>query len=210
MASIKQFQNLFSPLIFSTILGILISPASSHAPLEEEKAKHFQVFKDNVKRNEAFNSGVDKGYKLGVNQFADLTTEEIRARNGFINYRRQQPNLLDHYTTSFRYANVNALPTVMDRRNKGADTAVKDQGNCGLASETNYPYIGQDDNCQIKKPTSTAAKITGYEDVPPNNEKALLQVVADQGEYGTMLDHGVSAVGYGTPVDGTNYLWVRI
>ena len=93
-----------------------------------EKAKRFQIFKENVKRIEAFNSGVDKGYKLGVNQFADLTTEELRARNG---YKRQQPKVLSDSKISFRYANVTAVPEVMDWREKGAVTAVKDQGDCG-------------------------------------------------------------------------------
>lgn len=251
-----------------------------------EKERRFQIFKENVQRIDAFNSGVDKGYKLGVNEFTDLTTDEIRARNG---YKRQQPKvLLSDSKPSFRYANVTAVPAVMDWRKTGAVTPVKDQGDCGccwafsavaameginqlktgklvslseqelvdcdvkgddygcqgglmdsafkfiignkgLTSESSYPYTGVDGTCKTKKAETPVAKITGYEDVPANNEEALRQAVAHQpvsvaidagefdfhfyksgvfsGECGTMLDHGVTAVGYGTAADGTEY-WI--
>ncbi|CAA2984216.1 senescence-specific cysteine protease SAG39-like [Olea europaea subsp. europaea] len=72
----------------------------------------------------------------------------------------------------------------------------------------------------------------GCEDVPANSESALLKSVAKQpvtvaidasgsdfqfyksgvftGECGTDLDHGVTAVGYGTASDGTKYCWKLI
>ncbi|KAF6169605.1 hypothetical protein GIB67_003973 [Kingdonia uniflora] len=75
------------------------------------------------------------------------------------------------------------------------------------------------------------AKITGYEVVPANSEKALLKAIANQPiavsidaggsafqfyssgvfnrECGTDLDHGVTAVGYGTNSDGTKYWLVK-
>ncbi|CAI9087294.1 OLC1v1021331C1 [Oldenlandia corymbosa var. corymbosa] len=258
---------------------------------EKEKAKRFMVFKENVQRIEAFNaaSSSDKGYKLGVNPFADLTNDEFRAiRNG---YKRQQPKILSTTSgeiTPFRHANVSAIPASIDWRKKGAVTPIKNQGDCGccwafsavaameginqlktgklislseqelvdcdvqgedqgcsgglmdnafdfilknkgLNTESNYPYTGQDGACNSKKSGLVAAKITGYHDVPANNEKALLQAVARQpvsvaidaggydfqfyssgvfsGECGTSLDHGVTAVGFGTEADGTKY-WI--
>ena len=93
------------------------------------------------------------------------------------------------------------------------------------------PYDGTDGTCNKNKAANHAAKIVGYEDVPANSESALLKAVANQpisvaidaggsdfqfyssgvftGECGTELDHGVTAVGYGTVADGTKYWLVK-
>ncbi|CAN0921708.1 Senescence-specific cysteine protease SAG39 [Linum grandiflorum] len=229
-----------------------------------EKEARFRIFEDNVAFIDSSNAVGDKSYKLGVNQFADLTNDEFKAsRNGF----KHGP---------FRYENVSAVPTTMDWRKKGAVTPIKDQGQCGscwafstvgsvegihqlktgklvslseqelvdcdtkgedqgcsgglmddafkfiiqnkgLTTESNYPYDAADGTCNANKEGSSAAKITGYEDVPANNEGALMKAVASQpisvaidagdssfqfyssgvftGECGTELDHGVTAVG---------------
>lgn len=105
------------------------------------------------------------------------------------------------------------------------------QQNHGLSTESNYPYSGTDGTCNANKEANHAAKITGHEDVPANSESALLKAVANQpisvaidaggsdfqfyssgvftGQCGTDLDHGVTAVGYGTSSDDTKYWLVK-
>uniref|UniRef100_A0A453AE93 Peptidase C1A papain C-terminal domain-containing protein n=1 Tax=Aegilops tauschii subsp. strangulata TaxID=200361 RepID=A0A453AE93_AEGTS len=50
--------------------------------------------------------------------------------------------------------------------------------NGGLTMESNYPYIAADGKC--KAGSNSAATITGFEDVPANNEGALMKAVANQ------------------------------
>ncbi|CAI0429670.1 unnamed protein product [Linum tenue] len=224
-----------------------------------EKEVRYQIFKDNAALVDSFNAAGDKPYKLGTNQFADLTNEEFKTT-------RCSPQ-----EGSFRYENVSAVPTTMDWRKKGAVTPIKDQGQCGscwafsavgamegitqlstgklislseqelvdcdtkgedqgcggglmddafkfiiqnkgLTTETNYPYTAADGSCSASKEGNPAATIKGYEDVPANNEVALMKAVSSQpisvaidagdssfqlyesgiftGECGTELDHG--------------------
>uniref|UniRef100_A0A1S3Y6H1 Senescence-specific cysteine protease SAG39-like n=2 Tax=Nicotiana TaxID=4085 RepID=A0A1S3Y6H1_TOBAC len=91
-----------------------------------EKAKRFKIFQHNVEYIEFVNKAGTRPYKLGINEFADLSNEEFRdTRNGYKMTSHQQLSK----TTSFKYANVTA-PATMDWRTKGAVTGIKDQGQC--------------------------------------------------------------------------------
>nr|QBH22533.1 papain-family protein [Oldenlandia affinis] len=101
----------------------------------------------------------------------------------------------------------------------------------GLTTEQNYPYKAEDGRCDSTKLNHPVVSIDGYQDVPANNEDALLKAVANQpvsvaidaggqdfqfysegvftGDCGKELDHGVAIVGYGTTLDGTKYWIVR-
>ncbi|KAL9233999.1 hypothetical protein vseg_008924 [Gypsophila vaccaria] len=105
--------------------------------------------------------------------------------------------------------------------------------NGGLASEATYPYTASDGKCVKKRAATHAASISGYEDVPENDEDALLKAVANQpvsvgiegggfdfqfysggvfkGECGEELDHAVTIIGYGvgSDDDGSKYWLVK-
>ncbi|XP_058070526.1 cysteine protease XCP1-like [Magnolia sinica] len=99
----------------------------------------------------------------------------------------------------------------------------------GLHTENDYPYLMEEGTCEDKKALKVVT-ISGYEDVPQNNEQSLLKALAHQpvsiaieaagrdfqfysggvfdGHCGTDLDHGVAAVGYGTS-KGLDYIIVK-
>jgi hypothetical protein len=74
----------------------------------------------------------------GVNQFADLTTEEFKANKGFKPISAEEVP-----TTGFKYENlsVSALPTAVDWRTKGAVTPIKNQGQCGMCIHILWSYL---------------------------------------------------------------------
>ncbi|OMO61099.1 hypothetical protein COLO4_33560 [Corchorus olitorius] len=196
-----------------------------------EKAKRFKIFKENVAFIDSFNAANNKPYKLGLNQFADLTNEEFTAsRNRF------KGHMCSNTATTFKYENE-LVDCDVNGEDEGCEGGLMDdafdfiQNNKGLTSEANYPYTGQDGTCNTNKESNHVATINGHEDVPANSEEALLKAVANQpvsvaidasgsefqsysggiftGPCGTELDHGVTAVGYGVADDGTKYWLVK-
>ncbi|KAK8624707.1 hypothetical protein V6N13_089594 [Hibiscus sabdariffa] len=218
----------------------------------EEKLLRFEVFKDNLmhidKRNKEISS-----YWLGLNEFADLSHEEFKSKYLGLKsevFRKKQSS------RDFTYRDVSGLPKSVDWRKKGAVTPVKNQGSCdcdtsvnsgcngclmdyafefiiangGLHKEEDYPYLMEEGTCEEKKEEMDLVTISGYHDVPENDEQSLLKALAHQplsvaieasgrdfqfysggvfnGPCGTELDHGVAAVGYGTSKGG-DYIIVK-
>uniref|UniRef100_A0A7S3N558 Cathepsin propeptide inhibitor domain-containing protein n=1 Tax=Euplotes harpa TaxID=151035 RepID=A0A7S3N558_9SPIT len=90
---------------------------SSH----EEYLYRFKIFRDNLNMINNHNlSG--KSYTMGVNQFADLTNEEFRAK--YLSTYTKPVNTLEA-EGNYEY------PSSINWVQKGAVTGVKDQGQCG-------------------------------------------------------------------------------
>ncbi|XVF79010.1 hypothetical protein PTKIN_Ptkin14bG0184800 [Pterospermum kingtungense] len=103
--------------------------------------------------------------------------------------------------------------------------------NHGLTSKDSYPYHAIQGTCNTEKVTSQGSDISRYESVPSNNEKELLKAVSNQpvsvsieaarldfrhyqsgiftGNCGTIHNHAVTVVGFGTSEDGIDYWLVK-
>ncbi|KAK7302927.1 hypothetical protein RJT34_13824 [Clitoria ternatea] len=91
---------------------------------EAEKEKRFKIFMENFEYIEKFNNAENKSYKLGLNQFSDLTEQEFMASYTGLKI----PTTPSTVITTLNLSNV---PTSLDWREQGAVTAVKDQSPCG-------------------------------------------------------------------------------
>ncbi|KAL2326632.1 hypothetical protein Fmac_025690 [Flemingia macrophylla] len=165
-----------------------------------EKERRFQIFKDNLRFVQETNGAGDRSFKLGMNNFADLTNDEFRAM--LLGRRGESKKLAANTSGRYAYRAGEDLPATVDWREKGA----------------------------VAPKNARVVTIDGYEDVPQNDEKSLMKAVANQpisvaieaggrefqlydsgvftGRCGTDLDHGVVVVGYGTE-NGMDYWLVR-
>jgi len=94
-----------------------------------EHDRRFRVFWDNLRFVDAHNERAgEHGFRLGMNQFADLTNDEFRA--AYLGARipaRRETAVGEMY----RHDGAEELPESVDWREKGAVAPVKNQGQCG-------------------------------------------------------------------------------
>ncbi|KAF8666106.1 hypothetical protein HU200_053820 [Digitaria exilis] len=174
-----------------------------------EKAERFEVFKDNVAFIESFNAGNNK-FWLAVNQFADLTNNEFKATKSNKGFKPMTKGAVTPIKNQgqcgccWAFSAVAAMEGIVklstgnlislsEQEVVDCDTHSMDEGceggwmdgafefvikNGGITTESNYPYKAVDGKC--KGGSKSAATIKGYEDVPVNNEAALMKAVANQ------------------------------
>ncbi|EYU22238.1 hypothetical protein MIMGU_mgv1a025633mg, partial [Erythranthe guttata] len=193
----------------------------------KEKEMRFSVFKETAAHVTRFNSrrpgdDHDQTYTMELSQFADWTPSEFRRRRCAIpHHELEQGNDYDEMimtteaeNVTSSYGNMNhLLPKEVNWVKRGAVTSVK-----------SYKFISPN---YKNKP---AVRIDGYYRVRRNNERALMIAVARQpvvalieaspdfrhyskgvfaGECGTVQDHAVTIVGYGTTPCGIPYWLVK-
>nr|GMD04490.1 senescence-specific cysteine protease SAG39-like [Ipomoea batatas] len=97
---------------------------------DAEKAKRFKIFKENVEFIESFNKAGNLSYKLGINQFTDLTNEEFSST--MFCDEKASPRPKPSKPVSFLNVSLDQIPDHLDWRERGAVTDVKNQGaTCG-------------------------------------------------------------------------------
>jgi len=95
-----------------------------------EMEKRKKIFKENLEYIENFNNVGNKSYKLGLNPYSDLTSEEfIASHTGFKVPSQLSNSKMKSVEVPFNL--TDDVPTNFDWREKGAVTDVKNQGNCG-------------------------------------------------------------------------------
>lgn len=103
---------------------------------EEEMFTRYEIYKDNLDRVIAHNQQHDAGlttFRLGMNQFGDMTNTEYKRVLGLKRKHtapQHRPAVVAHKEVSAK-VDLSAVPTSWDWREQGAVTPVKDQGQCG-------------------------------------------------------------------------------
>ncbi|KAK4347225.1 hypothetical protein RND71_033564 [Anisodus tanguticus] len=99
---------------------------------EAEKEKRLMIFKENMQFIESINKAGNLSYKLGINEFADITSDEFFAKYTGLNMP-SHPSPSPMLSTEFNINNLtdDDMPSNLDWRENGAVTQVKNQDQCG-------------------------------------------------------------------------------
>jgi len=102
---------------------------------EQDEAVHRMIFTRNLEEIIRHNSDRSQTWKKGVNQFTDLSTQEMKAYFGYnaamADARRASTPLASSSSSAIPTRPVSELPDSIDWRTKGIVSPVKNQGSCG-------------------------------------------------------------------------------
>ncbi|KAJ3439954.1 cysteine protease rdl2-related [Anaeramoeba flamelloides] len=98
----------------------------NYDPLEE--SKRFAIFQDNLRLIKKHNNNPSHGFKLGINQFADLTNEEYQKKYLF-KYNSDEKKYLKQEKV-YDQKNLKNVPDSLDLRQDGMVTPIQDMGQC--------------------------------------------------------------------------------
>jgi hypothetical protein len=111
---------------------------------DAEKEKRFKIFAENVKYIEKFNRDGKQTYKLGLNNFSDLTNEEFATSHscGGLKNKLQESSIVASVELRINGSEIltETIPTTKDWRESGAVTDIKQQINCGNNSLLHFLF----------------------------------------------------------------------
>ncbi|XP_047261819.1 fruit bromelain-like [Capsicum annuum] len=107
---------------------------------EAEKGKRLMIFKENLKFIESINKAGNLSYKLGINEFADITSDEFFAKYTALNMPSSHPSPSPMSSAEFMINDLtdDDIPSNLDWRDNGVVTQVKHQGQCGKIQHNTF------------------------------------------------------------------------
>lgn len=157
MAALNRKQCMMMVLYLAMAIGMMSHVMCRELKEESSMLERFEQWMEKYGRVYA------SAYKLSINGFADQTNQEFMASN----FGYKKPSGSETRTRSFKYENFTDIPTSMDWREKGAVTAIKDQGPCG-----NYP---EENINQFHTHTLTLLHIVVFKSLLAVEETTLLK-----------------------------------
>jgi len=144
----------------------------------DEFPSRYNTFKNNLEIIRQHNTQTDSSYTMGLNEFADLSFGEFKAK--YFGYTHRQ----NEYLRSKNYHQItdSAVPTTVDWRTSNAVTPIKDQGMCGSCWA--FSTTGSVEGAWVLQGGHTLASLSEQQLVD------CAQAEGNQGCNGGLMDYG--------------------